>query len=98
MRFQRVVATIIVAIMAVMGFGTGVAAAAAPGTVLRTIKLDLVRPTGVAWDGHQLWVADLQTATLEAIDPATGKVTRRLDAPGYAPMGLTWDGTRLWVL
>ncbi len=85
-------------VVAVMVLGAVAAPAAAPGTVLKTIPLDLQRPTGVAWDGHALWVADLETATLTAIDPSTGKVIRTLEAPGYAPMGVTWDGKRLWVL
>ena len=69
-----------------------------PGDVEKTVPLKLSTPTGLAWDGSVLWVADLDTATLNAVDPATGKVVRTLEAPGYSPMGLAWDGSRLWVL
>ncbi len=69
-----------------------------PGSVLATIPLDLKTPTGLAWDGSRLWVADYDSAVLYAIDPATGKVVTSLEAPGYAPMGLAWDGKQLWCL
>lgn len=71
---------------------------AVPGKVLSTVPLEVKTPTGLAWDGTHLWVADLDSATLNEIDPASGKVLKRLDAPGYGPMGLAWDGSRLWVL
>ncbi len=76
----------------------GAAAQSVPGTVLEAFPLDLKTPTGLAWDGEALWVADLQSATLNAVDPETGKVLRQVDAPGYLPLGLTWDGARLWVV
>lgn len=74
------------------------AAQTPPGTVLKEIPLSLKTPTGLAWDGSSLWVADLQSATLSAVDPQTGTVRRTIDAPGYLPMGLAWDGGRLWVV
>ncbi len=72
--------------------------AAVPGEVLASLDVALKTPTGLAWDGSHFWVADLSTATLNEVDPATGKVLKILDAPGYGPMGLAWDGKRLWVL
>ncbi len=74
------------------------AATPVPGTVLKKLPLALKTPTGMVWDGRRLWVADLDTATLNAVDPATGKITETIDAPGYAPEGLAWDGKLLWVL
>ncbi len=76
----------------------GIAATAVPGRVVRSHLLHLKTPTGLAWDGHVLWVADLETATLNAVDPASGAVVRTLPAPGYQPMGLAWDGHFLWVV
>ena len=69
-----------------------------PGKVLASFPLTLKTPTGLAFDGSHLWLADLDSATLNELDPATGKVLRSIDAPGYAPMGLAWDGAKLWVL
>jgi transglutaminase-like putative cysteine protease/glutamine cyclotransferase len=69
-----------------------------PGEVLASYPLAVKTPTGLAWDGSHLWLADLGTATLNELDPSNGKVLRSIAAPGYAPTGLAWDGTKLWVL
>ena len=69
-----------------------------PGKVLASFPLTLKTPTGLAFDGTHLWLADFDTATLNEVDPATGKVLRSIEAPGYDPMGLAWDGEKLWVL
>ncbi len=87
-----------VAIVAAVSTAVSGWAGSPPGTVERTITLDLRTPTGLAWDGATLWVADLDTATLNAVDTASGRIVRTLEAPGYSPMGLAWDGSRLWVL
>lgn len=80
-----------------LAVATGILAAV-PGEVLRSLPLNLNTPTGLTWDGASLWVADLETATLSALDPETGKVLKALPAPGYQPMGLAWDGKLLWVV
>ena len=51
---------------------TGASAEGVPGTVLRHYSLSMKTPTGLAWDGQHLWVADLDGATLSEIDPETG--------------------------
>jgi transglutaminase-like putative cysteine protease len=91
----------VLVILAALWVATSAFALAAekpPGSVLATIPLETRTPTGLAWDGSRLWVADYDSAVLQAIDPATGKVVASLPAPGYAPMGLAWDGERLWCL
>ena len=55
------------------------------------------RPTGFAFDGRWLWVADRDQARLHRLDPLTGEVTRAVAAPGFSPTGLAWDGQALWV-
>jgi len=84
------------ALLGLLALGAG--AQTVPGTVLKELPLALKTPTGLAWDGESLWVADLESATLSAVDPKTGQVRRKVDAPGYLPLGLAWDGTRLWVV
>jgi transglutaminase-like putative cysteine protease/sugar lactone lactonase YvrE len=88
----------LLAVVAGVLFATGVAAQGVPGTVLRHFALSVKTPTGLAWDGHHLWLADLDTARLYELDPSTGKVLASLDAPGYQPLGLAWDGSQLWVV
>ena len=55
-------------------------------------------PTGLAWDGDGLWVADRKTDILYRMDPTTGSTLGRIEAPGFHPTGLAWDGSRLWCL
>ncbi len=55
-------------------------------------------PTGLAWDGAALWVADRKTDLLYRLDPSTGSTLGRIEAPGFHPAGLAWDGSRLWCL
>ncbi len=95
MRIRCFVSVVVLVLALVPAWGW---AGSPPGAVERTISLDLRTPTGLAWDGKVLWVADLDTATLNAVDPASGKIVRTLEAPGYSPLGLAWDGSRLWVL
>ncbi len=53
-------------------------------------------PTGLAWDGEYLWVAENVLDKIHKIDPSTGAVIYSFDAPGDEPSGLTWDGLYLW--
>jgi transglutaminase-like putative cysteine protease/outer membrane protein assembly factor BamB len=53
-------------------------------------------PTGLTFDGNNLWMADYQTDLLYCIDPQNGKVLRTIPAPAYWPEGLAWDGEFLW--
>ncbi|MFO7653577.1 MAG: transglutaminase domain-containing protein [Candidatus Krumholzibacteriia bacterium] len=73
-------------------------ALAAPGDVAGKFATPGRTPTGLAFDGHHLWVADRLTDELYALDPATGEVVRTLPAPGFIPRGLAWDGAHLWVV
>jgi len=74
------------------------AAAAAPGDVLGSIPTPGSTPTGLAFDGENLWVADRLADTLTALDPATGEVRQTLPSPGFVPRGLAWDGSHLWCV
>ena len=66
------------------------------GDVLKTIQTPGPCPTGLAWDGSHLWVADSYEDKIFEIEPATGKVIKSFDSPGYNPEGLAWDGKALW--
>ncbi|MFH1842909.1 MAG: transglutaminase domain-containing protein [bacterium] len=73
-------------------------AVAAPGCLLASFATPGPAPTGLAFDGESLWLADRLTDTLYAIDPESGAVRRELPAPGFMPRGLTWDGKYLWCV
>ncbi len=70
--------------------------AAAPGDVTKKIPLPLHHPTGVAWDGQHLWVADRKTDRIYRIDESHRAAIDSLVSPGYFPSGLAWDGKVLW--
>ncbi|MDI6766651.1 MAG: transglutaminase domain-containing protein [Bacteroidota bacterium] len=66
------------------------------GDVLKAFKTPGPMPTGLAFDGKNLWLADAYTDKIYKIDPASGDVISSFDSPGYRPEGLTWDGKYLW--
>jgi len=94
---MRISRSMLIGFIALCG-ALAVHAEGVPGEVLASQGLSLKTPTGLAWDGSRLWVADLSAATLTALESPSGRVLKTLDAPGYAPMGLAWDGKWLWVL
>lgn len=69
---------------------------AAPGNVLSSLPLPCATPTGLAYDGKRLWVADRITDSLFALDPADGHTVRVIPAPGFDVRALAWDGKYLW--
>jgi transglutaminase-like putative cysteine protease len=73
-------------------------AAAAPGDVLHHLSTPGSTPTGLTFDGRDLWVADRLADTLYALDPTTGEARRQIPAPGFIPRGLAWDGSHLWCV
>lgn len=74
------------------------AASATPGDLVSSLPTPGRAPTGLAFDGKHLWVADRLADELVAVDPATGEAVRRLPSPGFVPRGLAWDGRCLWVV
>lgn len=71
-------------------------AVAHPGKVIKTINAPYHRPTGLTFDGKNLWIADHKADKLVCVNPKTGTVIKELQSPGFWPMGLTWDGECLW--
>jgi hypothetical protein len=71
--------------------------AAKPGDVARTLVSPARTPTGLAFDGKSLWIADRRTATIYEFDPKVGVVRSRLPTPAWQPEGLAWDGHALWA-
>ena len=66
------------------------------GDVLSVIKTPGPCPTGFAFDGENLWLADHFTDKIYKINPESGEVLQSFDSPGYHPEGLAWDGKHLW--
>ncbi len=68
------------------------------GDILKVIKTPGPCPTGLTFDGQNLWLADDYTAKIYKIDPNSGQVLKTLDVPGHHPQGLAWDGHHLWTI
>jgi hypothetical protein len=66
------------------------------GEVEKSIPTPGNYPTGLCFDGNNLWIADRETDKLYYINPENGKVIRSIESPAYWPMGLAWDGQYLW--
>jgi len=72
------------------------AASAFTGEIIQSFSTPGQYPTGMAFDGQNIWIADRKTDLLYLVSPADGKVIRSIPSPGYWPSGLAWDGTNLW--
>lgn len=69
---------------------------ATPGDVSNKVGLPFHHPTGVAWDGQHLWVADRKTDMFYEFDLAKQAIVDSIASPGYFPSGLAWHGKLLW--
>jgi sugar lactone lactonase YvrE len=71
---------------------------AVPGRAKLTFKTPANHPTGLAFDGKNIWLADRGTHLLYQISPIDGTVITTIKAPGFDPRGLAWDGKLLWCV
>jgi|GEM_PF-262658 hypothetical protein len=66
------------------------------GEILRSFPGPGQAPTGIAFDGQFVWIADASTGQIYRMDRETGQVLQSFAAPDAAVTGLAWDGTYLW--
>ncbi len=67
------------------------------GSVIHSFPTPGGKPTGLTWDGQNLWVADIGTNRIYKIDSQTGVVLSSFASPQNSVInGLAWDGTNLW--
>ncbi len=71
---------------------------AATGDVLKQYATPGSCPTGLAYDGKYLWLADRKSDSLYQIKPEDGSVVQALEAPGYQIEGLACEGKYIWAL
>ena len=69
---------------------------AKPGDIILQFPSPASSPSGLAWDGTYLWVADDGTDAVYKLNPADGRVLASFKSPGSEPRGLVWAGTHLW--
>ncbi len=68
------------------------------GNAKQTFKTPANHPTGMAFDGKNIWLADGGTYQMYQINPQDGKVINQIKSPGFDPRGLAWDGKLLWCV
>ncbi|NIO49666.1 MAG: hypothetical protein GTN73_09570 [Candidatus Aminicenantes bacterium] len=66
------------------------------GDIQKVIKTPGPCPTGLTYDGKNLWLADNFTDKIYKVNPESGKIIKSFDSPGHHPEGLAWDGKHLW--
>jgi hypothetical protein len=70
--------------------------AAQPGDIVRSHPATDF-PTGLAWDGERLWLADRDADWLYALDPVSGSRVDSVRCPAFSPTGLAYGDGCLWV-
>lgn len=68
------------------------------GNAKQTFKTPANHPTGMAFDGKNIWLADGGTYQIYQVNPQDGKVINQIKSPGFDPRGLAWDGKLLWCV
>ncbi len=76
---------------------SGTSRGSTPGDLLRSFPAPSDCPSGLAWDGQDLWMADWREALLYRIDRTSGQVLSTISAPCFWPQGLAWGRGRLFV-
>jgi len=66
------------------------------GDIVKSFSTQSNYPTGLCFDGKNLWLADRGTDKIYCLNPETGALIRQIESPAYWPMGLAWDGKYLW--
>jgi sugar lactone lactonase YvrE len=66
------------------------------GEVIKSFNTPENLPTGLCFDGKNLWLADRGSDKIYCLNPETGTIIREIESPAYWPMGLAWDGKNLW--
>jgi hypothetical protein len=84
--------------LAVLVFLAAAQAFATPGDVVKKYPTPGQHPTGLAFDGRSLWLADRMSGLLYEINPADGKVIRTLTSPGFHVEGLAYGDGYLWAM
>lgn len=88
---KRTVLLALAIVVALTGISLGT-----PGDIVKKVPLPFRHPTGCAWDGRYLWVADRKSDMFYKMDLEKGGVLDSMPSPGYFPSGLAWDGKLLW--
>ena len=79
------------------GFERRVAVSSLVMPVVTEYDSPLERPTGLAFDGENLWISSTKEHRICSMDPETGSLLRELNVSIASPWGLAWGVDCLWV-
>ena len=65
--------------------------------VIQNYTLPYNNPTGLTFDGENLWISFASQKLIFSFDPITLDVKNTLNVSIRSPWGLAWDGEYLWV-
>ncbi len=71
-------------------------AKAQTGKIIKSFKTQGNYPTGLCFDGKNLWQADRETDKIYCINAEDGTLIKEIETPAYWATGLAWDGKFLW--
>ena len=91
-------AIIFCAVLSASVFSLHKISCAAPGDIAGSFLSHTHSPSGLAYDGRNLWLADSRTDSLYTIDPQTGLVVATMLAPSINTYGIACDGAYLWLV
>jgi len=63
---------------------------------VKELHLPINFPTGITFDGKNLWVTDWLQDEIYCIDTVRGNILKKISSPGYWPTGLAFSGNYLW--
>ncbi|MEN8153399.1 MAG: transglutaminase domain-containing protein [Acidobacteriota bacterium] len=66
------------------------------GKIIKEFKTPGKYPTGICFDGKNIWQTDRETDKIYCTNAETGDLISQIESPAYWPMGLAWDGKYLW--
>jgi hypothetical protein len=62
-----------------------------------TVSTGFVHPTGILYDGQNIWVTDAGDDTLKKLNPSDGAILQVIPV-GDTPQNPLFDGTNIWVV
>jgi len=68
------------------------------GNLLKSLPSPTDNPSGIAFDGKNLWVSDEVESKIYNVSIDDGHVIRFIDSPIKHPTDLSWGNKRLWVV
>ncbi|MCK4545904.1 MAG: transglutaminase [Candidatus Eisenbacteria sp.] len=89
--------SLMIAVAGAMLLSIGSAHAGSPEEPVTSFATPCSNPSGLAWDGRNLWVADWDAGWIYKVRSSDGSVRDSLKAPGFRPQGLAWAGEYLYV-